>query len=67
MAIRQKLPRFEAQESRWEHSGLFAASDWRYDALVDYLKLSPSFKLVCEWAEKALIQYLKMRQKIGVS
>ena len=52
MAIRQKLPRFEAQESRWEHSGLFAASDWRYDALVDYLKLSPSFKLVCEWARK---------------
>jgi hypothetical protein len=52
MAIRQKLPRFEAQESRWEETGLFAASDWRYDALVDYLKLSPSYKLVCEWARK---------------
>jgi hypothetical protein len=52
MANRQKLPRFEAQESRWEESGLFAASDWRYDALVDYLKLSPSYKLVCEWARK---------------
>ncbi len=52
MANRQKLPRFESQESRWEESGLFAASDWRYDALVDYLKLSPSYKLVCEWARK---------------
>jgi hypothetical protein len=52
MAIRQKLPRFEAQESRWEETGIFAASDWRYDALVDYLKLSPSYKLVCEWAKK---------------
>jgi len=52
MAIRQKLPRFDAQESRWEETGIFAASDWRYDALVDYLKLSPSYKLVCEWARK---------------
>ena len=52
MAIRQKLPGFEAQESRWEETGIFAASDWRYDALVDYLKLSPSYKLVCEWAKK---------------
>jgi len=52
MAIRQKLPRFESQESRWEGTGIFAASDWRYDALVDYLKLSPSYKLVCEWAKK---------------
>ena len=52
MAIRQKLPRFEAQESRWEETGIFATSDWRYDALVDYLKLSPSYKLVCEWIKK---------------
>jgi hypothetical protein len=52
MANRPKLPRFESQESRWEVTGLFAASDWRYDALVDYLKLSPSYKLVCEWARK---------------
>ena len=50
MANRQKLPRFEAQGSSWEESGLFAASDWRYEALVDYLKLSSSYKLVCEWA-----------------
>jgi len=50
MVSRQKLPRFEVQESRWEETGIFAASDWRYDALVDYLKLSPSYKLVCEWA-----------------
>ena len=52
MANRQKLPRFELQGSSWEESGLFATSDWRYDALVDYLKLSPSYKLVCEWARK---------------
>jgi hypothetical protein len=52
MANRQKLPRFELQGSSWEEIGLFAASDWRYDALVDYLKLSPSYKLVCEWAKK---------------
>jgi len=44
--------RFIEQGSAWEASGLFAASDWRYDALVDYLKLSPSYKLVCEWAKK---------------
>ena len=52
MANRSKLPRFELQGSSWEESGLFAASDWRYEALVDYLKLSPSYKLVCEWARK---------------
>ena len=52
MANRQKLPRFELQGSSWEESGLFATSDWRYEALVDYLKLSPSYKLVCEWAKK---------------
>ncbi|QWD83147.1 hypothetical protein ICU98_06850 [Polynucleobacter sp. MWH-P3-07-1] len=52
MTNRQKLPRFESQESHWEESGLFAASDWRYDALIDYLKLSPSYQLVCEWARK---------------
>ena len=52
MANRQKLPRFELQGSSWEESGLFAASDWRYEALVDYLKLSSSYKLVCEWARK---------------
>ena len=52
MANRQKLPRFELQGSSWEESGLFATSDWRYDALVDYLKLSSSYKLVCEWARK---------------
>ncbi len=49
MANRQKLPRFEIQGSDWETSGLFAAKDWRYEALVDYLKLSPSYKLVFEW------------------
>ena len=52
MANRQKLPLFESQASHWEESGLFAASDWRYDALVDYLKLSPSYRLICEWARQ---------------
>jgi hypothetical protein len=54
MANQQKLPRFELQGSSWEESGLFAESDWRYEALVDYLKLSPSYKLVCEWARRGL-------------
>ena len=44
--------RFIEQGSEWETSGIYAAKDWRYEALVDYLKLSPSYKLVCEWANK---------------
>ena len=44
--------RFIEQGSEWETSGIYAAKDWRYEALVDYLKLSPSYKLVCEWAKK---------------
>ena len=44
--------RFIDQGSDWETSGIFAAKDWRYEALVDYLKLSPSYKIVCEWARK---------------
>lgn len=52
MANLRKFPHFEVQGSSWEESGLFASSDWRYEALVDYLKLSPSYKLVCEWARK---------------
>lgn len=51
MKINQKWPRFEEQGSDWEFNGLFAAKDWRYEALVDYLKLSPSYKLVCDWAK----------------
>lgn len=50
MTTKQKLPRFEEQGSDWESNGLFAAKDWRYEALVDYLKLSPSYKLACDWA-----------------
>ena len=49
MQNRQKLPRFEEQGSEWESTGLFADKDWRYEALVDYLKLSPSYKLACDW------------------
>ncbi|KXW55378.1 hypothetical protein [Ferrovum sp. PN-J185] len=52
MANRQKLPRFKDQGSSWESAGLYAAIDWRYDALVDYLKLSPSYKLVSEWTKR---------------
>jgi len=47
-----KTLRFIEQGSDWESSGIFAAKSWRYEALVDYLKLSPSYKLVCEWARK---------------
>jgi len=45
-----KTLRFIDQGSDWKSSGIYAANDWRYEALVDYLKLSPSYKLVCEWA-----------------
>lgn len=53
MVIKQKLPRFEEQECNWERSGLFAPKDWRYEALVDYLKLSPSYKFACDWAKNS--------------
>jgi hypothetical protein len=52
MRNQAKNLRFIDQGSDWETSGIFAAKDWRYEALVDYLKLSPSYKLVCEWARK---------------
>jgi hypothetical protein len=41
---RRKLPRVEEQGARYEADGLFVASDWRYDLLLDYLQLSPSYQ-----------------------
>jgi hypothetical protein len=44
---RIKIPKFETQGADFESSGFYAAADWRYELLVDYLKLSPSYSLVC--------------------
>jgi hypothetical protein len=41
---RRKLPRVEEQGARYEADGVFVASDWRYDLLLDYLQLSPSYQ-----------------------
>lgn len=43
---RRKLPRVEEQGASFETDGVFAASDWRYELLLDYLLLSPSYQAV---------------------
>lgn len=48
MATRNQLMRLEAQGSSFETDGFFAAQDWRYELLVGYLKLSPSYQAVCK-------------------
>jgi hypothetical protein len=44
----RNLPRIEAQGADLEKDGYFAQLDWRYECLVDYLKLSNDYKLVCK-------------------
>lgn len=44
---RKAIPRFISQGADFEKSGIHAAPDWRYELLVDYLKLSPSYTLAC--------------------
>jgi hypothetical protein len=44
---RKSIPKFISQGSDFTESGLHAAPDWRYELLVDYLKLSPSYSLAC--------------------
>jgi hypothetical protein len=41
---RRKLPRVEEQSASYEIDGVFAAADWRYELLLDYLQLSPSYQ-----------------------
>lgn len=45
--MKKPIPRFEKQGSDFSRTGIHAAPDWRYELLVDYLKLSPSYRLVC--------------------
>ncbi|MEY4566320.1 MAG: hypothetical protein RLY14_1290 [Planctomycetota bacterium] len=41
---RRALPRVEEQSASFEIDGVFAAADWRYELLLDYLQLSPSYQ-----------------------
>lgn len=50
---RRKLPRVEEQGAFFEKDGVFAALDWRYDLLLDYLQLSPSYQSVIKAHAKA--------------
>lgn len=45
--LKKIIPRYEKQGSDFSRTGIHAAPDWRYELLVDYLKLSPSYRLVC--------------------
>lgn len=48
MATRKQLMRIEAQGADFKREGYSVLPDWRYELLVDYLKLSPSYKAVCK-------------------
>ena len=52
---RKAIPKFISQGSDFTDSGLHAAHDWRYELLVDYLKLSPSYSLACS-EKKSLLK-----------
>lgn len=43
---RRQLPRVEEQGATYESDGVFVAADWRYELLLDYLLLSPSYSAV---------------------
>jgi hypothetical protein len=48
MENNRKLVRIEEQGARFKEHGYFAAFDWRYELLVDYLKLSPTYQAICK-------------------
>ena len=54
MANNRKLPRIEDQGASFKSDGYFAAFDWRYELLVDYLKLSPTYQAICKSKGKAI-------------
>jgi hypothetical protein len=43
---RRRLPRVEEQSASFEADGVFVSADWRYELLLDYLMLSPSYQAV---------------------
>lgn len=48
MATRKQLARIEAQGANYEQEGYSAQADYRYELLVDYLKLSPTYQAICK-------------------
>lgn len=48
MATRKQLMRIEAQGADFERQGYSAFTDYRYELLVDYLKLSPTYAAICK-------------------
>lgn len=50
---RRELPRVEEQGASFKADGVFAAADWRYELLLDYLQLSPSYQAVTKAQGKA--------------
>lgn len=54
MATRTQLLRLEAQGANFEREGYFALPDWRYELLVDYLKVSPTYQAICKSKGKAI-------------
>lgn len=54
MATRTQLLRIEAQGANFEREGYSALPDWRYELLVDYLKLSPTYQAICKSKGKAI-------------
>lgn len=49
---RRKLPRVEEQGASFEADGVFVADDWRYELLLDYLLLSPSYQAITKAQKK---------------
>ena len=54
MATRTQLLRLEAQGANFEREGYFALPDWRYELLVDYLKVSPTYQAICKSKGKSI-------------
>lgn len=50
----RKISRIEIQGARFEEDGYFAALDWRYELLVDYLKMSPTYEAICKSKRKPI-------------
>ena len=48
MATRKQLMRIEAQGANYGREGYSAHADYRYELLVDYLKLSPTYQAICK-------------------
>lgn len=54
MATKTQLLRLESQGANFEREGYSALSDWRYELLVDYLKVSPTYQAICKSKGKTI-------------